>query len=351
MNERDVERELHIDMVAEARDVQWNADTFLGAGCVKLVAPAKVNLFLGIGDRQPNGFHQVTTVIHAIALHDLIYMNCRRMKELPETPDDDWPDYIALGGPTDNLKIMIDCTDKGGVDPLIIPARENIMFRAIDAFSRAIGFDEPAEIGIRLEKNIPFEGGLGGGSSDAAAALLGIARLWGIDPSDPRIEETAKRIGADVAFFLYGGCSLLDGVGDHFIHTLQPMKQTLVLIKPDCGVSTTEAYATFDQQPQMIPEPLRQAVMEAGSAAEVPLTNNLAPAAETIAPILKSIRQWTEQQPGVTDVLLCGSGSTTFALVESLEAATRLTAAASLQGWWARTTSFSSLKAAIMPQS
>lgn len=369
-----------IDMVATARDVQWSADTFLGFGSVKLVAPAKVNLFLGVGSRREDGYHDVVNVMQATALHDVLYMNStpvapgsvedERLRAAAEfaqaaasaqggrldgadaaSPADSFaaklPDYQAVGGPEGNLLVSIDCTDKGEVGPLDVPARDNLVFRAIHLLACEASCVRRDKVTVRLEKSIPHQGGLGGGSSDAAAALLGAARLWGISVDDPVVEGVARRLGADVAFFLHGGCALFEGTGERFVRSLAPRKDAVLLVKPEGGVSTGGAYAAFDANPVFADPVLLQQVADAQDGADVPLFNNLTDAAERLLPDLVEVRAWAARQVGVRDVLLCGSGATTCLLVDDFSTACNLAAAAKREGWWARATMFSSLKAAL----
>ena len=371
-------KSMKVDMVATARDVQWSADTFLGFGSVKLVAPAKVNLFLGVGERRADGYHDVVNVMQATALHDVLYLNATPVVRGGE--DERWlnqaqaqaeaqeaqlqaqeaqqqesarrelPPHLAIGGPQDNLLVMIDCADKGDVGALDVPARDNIVFKAVHLLACELGRTAREKVGVRLEKHIPHQGGLGGGSSDAAAALLGAAKLWGIAPDDPVIEQVACRLGSDVAFFLHGGCALFDGAGESFVRALAPRKDAILLIKPQGGVSTAAAYAAFDESFTPIDEALLDQALSAESACDIPLFNNLTSAAESLMPELSEVRQWALAQPGVRDVLLCGSGATTCAVVEDFATACALAAKAQLNGWWARATMFSSLKAAVRPR-
>ena len=108
----------------------------------------------------------------------------------------------------------MECIAREGLAPLPVAASENIVFRAIDALAHEVGRTEPDFLEVRLEKHIPHQAGLGGGSSDAAAALLGAARLVGDRPRRSRVgARRAHRLGSDVAFFLHGGCACFDGDG------------------------------------------------------------------------------------------------------------------------------------------
>ena len=324
-----------IDQLQVDAAVLQERDSFTGAGWLKVLAPAQVNLRLAIGARRDDGYHDAVSIMHALALHDVVYMRAR-----PASTDDGADVSIA----------MIGC---GDVEAPEVPAEKNIAVRAarmlLDALEQTGETPAPERRGldIRIEKSIPAQAGLGGGSSDAAAVLAGLARLWGIDAASDLPERIARVLGADVAFFLRGGCAYLDGVGDRFDHALEPRRDTVVLVKPAGGVSTAAAYKAFDEQPAFIDPEAAQRARDARSAAQVELFNNLAPAAEALMPELAQIREWLAGQPGVSGALLSGRGSATFAVCDSFDAACLVTADARKRGLWARTTAFSSIGAAV----
>lgn len=338
---------MSVDMLGAARDAQWSALSFMGPGSLRVMAPAKVNLFLGVGERRADGRHAVTTVMHALALHDTLHVQARPVAELPKPGEPS--SSAAVGGPADNLRVAIDVADKGAEGVPAIPACENIVFRAADALARAAAVDGPWAIDVRLEKAIPHQAGLGGGSSDAAAMLLALASAWGLAADDPRLEEVAAGLGADVAFFLRGGCALLDGAGERFVRGLAPLRGAVLLVKPPAGVSTAAAYAAFDADPAPVPADELARAQSAEDAAAVPLANNLEPAAEALEPALGEVRAWAQALPGATGALLCGSGAATFVMMESFDAACRAAAEAKRRGWWARATTFAPTRAAVLP--
>lgn len=299
---------------------------------IKVIAPAKVNLHLGVGPAGADGFHEVETVLHALALHDVLYVQ------------------RTAAAPGSGLTVELTCTFHEGLPAVEIAQEDNLAYRAVIALARALGREEDERLVMLLEKRIPVQAGLGGGSSNAAAALVGAATLWGVPVDDPRVEATARTLGADVAFFLQGGCGLYRGKGDEFVRALAPSKRSVVLVKPHAGVSTARAYAAFDANPQYVSAEERAALAGAQGAAHVALRNNLAPAAEALVPELAEVRAWLEAQPGVAAAMLSGSGSATFAVCESLDAAFAVASAATKHGWWARATALSSARAAVVPR-
>ncbi len=322
------------DITADAVALQ-ERDDFRAQGWLKIIAPAKVNLHLAIGARRDDGYHNAVTIMHALTLHDIVYM--RHM--VPDTPETQ--EALEQGRP---FVRMVSCGDVIAPD---VPIEQNIAVRAVIELAQQIGRDNAA-LQLRIEKNIPAQGGLGGGSANAAAALIGAAHLWGLAADDPAIERAAQALGSDVAFFLHGGCSCYEGTGEVFLHALEPSKQAVALVKPAGGVSTAQAYRTFDEAPAPIPDEIARAARSATSAREVALFNNLAGASEQLMPELAHIRAWLDEQPGVEGSLLCGSGATTFALCGDFSQACAVVAEARKLGYWARATSFGSLRAMIV---
>lgn len=324
-----------VDMLAVARTAQKvDLAAFSGPDAIKLIAPAKVNLFLGIGERRDDGYHEALSVMHALTMHDVL-----RMKLLPARPG-------AAG-----LGIELECRSAEGLAPLDVALEDNIVSKAVRLLAQAVGRDVDETVAVHVEKRIPAEAGLGGGSSDAAAALVGAARLWGLPADDPRIEETARSLGADVPFFLHGGCAVFDGVGDAFVREIAPMGSSVVLVKPEGGVSTAAAYRAFDERPVPVSPVDRTAALAAKRAQDVPLRNNLVPASESLLPALADVRSWADACPDVEQALMSGSGSAVFALCGTFEAAGRAAAQARMRGWWAHATTFGPVRVAEVPAS
>ena len=328
-------REAEVNLLAAAREAQWSAAAFMGPNTMKLVSPAKVNLLLAIGARREDGYHDADTIMHALALHDTLYLRAegisadelaKRVAEGASRAD------VAVGGPADNLVMTVDLADRTGQD-LAVPAADNLAFKAADRLSRAVGRDLPEAIQLRIEKHIPAQGGLGGGSSNAAAVLVGLAKAWDLAADDERVADVARSLGADVAFFLHGGCALLGGVGEVLQRRLETSRRSVVLVKPAEGVSTAEAYKRFDAAPCLYPQRCSPATL----LPPVPTTwrspTTLPAAAEVLLPELSAIRAWLAGQVGEANVLLSGSGSATFALADTFSEASRIATAAAARGW------------------
>jgi len=182
---------------------------------VRLPAFAKINLCLHVMGKRADGYHELRTVFQAISLHDTL--------ELSMEP----------GGSGQFSLSSNDMTLPLGPD--------NLVWRAIEAIGPDIGFR--GSISVQLHKKIPVARGLGGGSSDAAAALIGMMRLTKSQVALPRLMEIAASLGADVPFFLFGGRALAVSRGDEIYPLPNIPKKAILVVSPrDIGVSTKDAY-------------------------------------------------------------------------------------------------------------
>ncbi len=180
---------------------------------VRLPAFAKINLCLHVIGRRPDGYHELRTIFQAISLCDTLELSR-----------------------TSKPGIFLETTDA-----TLTAGPENLVCRAIEALGCEIGFR--GGIRARLEKRIPVARGLGGGSSDAAAALIGMLRLTKKRLPLDKLMEIAAGLGADVPFFLFGGRALAVNRGDEIYPLDDLPKQTIVVVSPrNIGVSTKEAY-------------------------------------------------------------------------------------------------------------
>ena len=384
---------------------------------LKVIAPAKVNLYLAVGERQESGYHPVENVMHTLLIHDVLYMRAVSCEETDAAPAQGAPAQgtQAQNAPAQNtqtqntqaqntqaqntqaqssqmqssqtqspqtqspqmqssqmqnvqiqntcpqnsvregfiahsnkgcLNIHLTCSGASGITPPCISAEENIVYKALSALWHELGRTGRETMDVHLEKHLPHQAGLGGGSSDAAAALVGAARLWGVCETDKRIERVARTLGADVAFFLQGGCALFNGVGDTFVRSMQTCNSPVVLIMPEGGLSTAQVYEAFDKQPHVASNAQKCALAQATHASDIELFNALAPAACSLNPELEEIHAWATTQPGVTHVLLTGSGSCTYAVCETTNAALAIVSRARARGWWAACTYFANVRAA-----
>ena len=247
-------------------------------------AYAKINLDLKILGLLPDGYHDVRTVLQSVALHDTLT-------------------FTAAPGP-----VVITCDQPG------VPTdAKNLVWRAASLLW-ALRHDAAGPLtGVRvaLQKRIPAEAGLGGGSSDAAATLLALSRIWRLSLDLPSLARIGARLGADVPFFLAGGTALGAGRGDDISPLAEPPVSAVVIVKPPFGVSTPEAYGWFDQDRTLPPKRAPARTLPGWPAWAYDLSNDLeAPVASRFPQIRRAIRELTTL--GAAHAALSGSGSAVF---------------------------------------
>lgn len=288
--------------------------------------PCKVNLHLGIhAQKDQRGYHTVDSLMVPVALYDTVVVD-----DAPELTVTHEPQLCVLPERTTTWKAAVLLANKLGISP---------------------------DVSIDVQVHIPEKAGLGGSSADAAATLYLLAQRWGVDPLDPLVVEVAKAVGADVAFFLDPRPSLMLGAGDTLVETYaSTVDAPLAIVLPaETGVVTKEAYDQFDASP-IAPESyenlsalLRDAGQDVAGMEPAPdntaaskqfihqvaslLFNNLAPAAKSLKPQVAEVEEWLKAQSGVLGAQVSGSGSSSFALCESQDAANAIAAAAQAKGW------------------
>ena len=251
---------------------------------------AKVNLTLGVGPARADGYHQVRTVLQAIDLHDTLTFTPRR-----------GPFSIACS----ESKIPTDS--------------RNLIWKAAYELSRAMDRSTVDGVSVRLTKRIPAEAGLGGGSSDAAAALraLNVIGKAGLDPA--ALSSVARLVGADVPFFLVGGAAYGSGRGDDLLPLADIRPFHVVIAKPDFGVSTAAAYGWFDEDGGVQDAPR---TLAAWPEAPLSVRNDLEPPVARRHPLVAELVDAFERA-GAATAAMSGSGSAVFGLFESPALASR----------------------------
>lgn len=266
---------------------------------VTVRAPAKINLYLGVGALGPDGYHPLATVYQAVGLYD----------DVTVADQPDWS--VHLRG--ENRPDLVD-----------IPADEsNLALRAGQLLAAHHGVSRAAR--IEIHKDIPVAGGMAGGSADAAATLVALDRLWDLRTPDAELLGLAAQLGSDVPFALVGGTALGGGHGED----VEPLPDTgewwWVVVENDQGLSTPTVYRRYDEraaeqgavppEPQ-VPEGLRHALRTgdvAWLAAE--LHNDLAEPALDLRPDLSRTLD-DGREVGALATLLSGSGPTVLLLCE-----------------------------------
>lgn len=260
---------------------------------------AKINLTLQVGPRRPDGFHDINTLLQSITLHDTLTLSARR-------------------GP-----FGFACRTPG------VPAdRSNLVWKAAEALWAAMGREgDPRDAHIKLDKAIPSQAGLGGGSADAAAALVGLNTLWGARKSRRELMGMGAHLGSDVPFFLQGGTALGTGRGEDLYPVDDVERMGVIVIKPSFGVSTADAYRWLDVDrgatgsvPPAPPAPGSQPVEVGWPSRSVRLVNDL------MAPVVQrhpAVREMVEAclAAGAVAAQMSGSGSAVFGLFPESTAA------------------------------
>lgn len=182
---------------------------------LRLRANAKINLFLEVLDKRPDGYHNIETVFQSIDLHDVI---------------------ILRGNSPGTIEVECD-------NPEVPLDSSNLAYRAAELLSRESGKSYGAQ--IHIIKRIPVGAGLAGGSTDAAATLVGLNELWGLDYSTEELMRLGSELGADVPFCILGGTALGKGRGDELTQLASFSDVPVVLVKPGFQVSTSWAYTAL----------------------------------------------------------------------------------------------------------
>ncbi len=253
-----------------------------------VAAPAKLNLFLHINGRRPDGYHLLQSVFMLI----------------------DWFDTLHFELRTDGQISREDIADsaEAGQHPIEALPAEDLAIRTAKALQAASGTSLGVHIG--LQKRIPSQAGMGGGSSDAAACLLALQRLWGIRLPRPQLNAIALALGADVPFFLSGGHAWVEGIGEKITPIALPPAR-FVVVKPVAGVSTQSIFGA----PELKRDTKTATIQGFAANAEGPGfeygRNDLQPVAQELCPQIGQSIEWLESHQ--LQGRMTGSGSAVFA--------------------------------------
>jgi 4-diphosphocytidyl-2-C-methyl-D-erythritol kinase len=277
-------------------------------------APAKVNLALAVGGADPDGYHALATVFHAVSLYDEVTATASSGKR-----------QLTVEG-------TLPLTDTVPRDAT------NIAWRAVDQLADAAGLDDARrDVDLHIRKGIPIAGGMAGGSADAAAALVACDALWGLDTPTDELAMVAAGLGADVPFALHGGTALGVGRGDHVSPVLARGTFHWVLAVSDAGLSTAAVYREVDrlrdggvQTEPRVPDEVLAAVRSGDAhALGRALTNDLQRAAFSLRPQLSRLLD-SGTECGALAGIVSGSGPTVAFLarddVHALDVAVALAA-------------------------
>jgi 4-diphosphocytidyl-2-C-methyl-D-erythritol kinase len=287
-------------------------------GVVTVRAPAKINLELRVGPVRPDGYHELATVFHAVAVFDdLTAVPAEPGEGVSITVEGPQAAYVPTDGSNLAVRAALLLADRVGLDPLDAGAR------------------------LHLRKGIPVAGGMAGGSADAAAALVACDALWHTGLDREQMHELATELGSDVPFSLLGGTAIGGGRGERLTPALARGEYHWVVALADHGLSTPAVYAEIDRLRYaglaLAPDPepqigagLMQA-LRAGDAEALGrcLVNDLQPAAMSLDPILEKALD-IGRKVGALGGMVSGSGPTTVFLARdsshALDLAVALTA-------------------------
>ena len=266
-----------------------------------VTARAKVNLFLTVGECLPSGYHQVRTVLQSISLAD----------ELNISPASD---------------IVFLCDDKSLAD------ETNLVVRAARLLRERYGVGDGAA--LSLSKRIPAGAGLGGGSADAAAALMALSHFWGLRASLDELREIAAELGADIPFCLAGGTAMATGFGEEIISLSDLELGEFLIVKPHRSLETARVYREWDElslgRPAASADRLDFMLKAIDSndrdAVIKNLENDLDGAAERLLPEIRWAKE-TALHFGAEAAMVTGSGSAIMVFPSKTNDARRLAAA------------------------
>lgn len=281
-------------------------------------APAKVNLYLHVGKKGPDGLHELASTFVFTHAGDRI-----------------------LAEPGDGLSLKVTGPFAAALGSMNI--RDNLVYRAARRLEQACSPGTGAS--LVLEKNLPVAAGIGGGSADAAATLRALVKLWDIRISLPELRKLSFGLGADIPACLSGEPVSIGGAGEQISAgpALPPL--WVCLVNPGVELSTQAVFKAFDQAcpsppvPAFVPFPERAGLHDSSlytslSAALHPARNDLQLPAAGKAPVINDVLEMLRSVPDILCVRMSGSGSTCFALAKSSQDAARAGEKAREKGWW-----------------
>jgi 4-diphosphocytidyl-2-C-methyl-D-erythritol kinase len=276
--------------------------------CLTLPAFAKINLSLRILGKRADGYHNLDTIFQTISLHDNLIVS-----------------------PTDKSEVEFSCDDRK------LPVDENnLVIRAAEALRTHFDLKQGAR--IRLEKRIPVQAGLGGGSSDAAVTLLALKRLWKLSVVTEDLIEIGSRIGADVPFFFYGGTARGTAAGAEIVVLPDAPETFLLIVKPNANIRTSDAYKLWDERSLTTPDSKTilsssQSTANFDNAGFDALHNDFAEIAFALEPEILRAKA-ALLSAGAHTALLSGSGSAVFGVFDSSDAQRRAIQTIALETGW-----------------
>ncbi|GGE66223.1 4-(cytidine 5'-diphospho)-2-C-methyl-D-erythritol kinase [Nesterenkonia cremea] len=289
-------------------------------GHVTAVAPGKVNMSLRVGPRREDGYHDVATLYFAVSLHE----------EVTAAPRRDSAITVSLSERSAFTEVQQQV--QGETVTAAIPLDErNLAHQAAQKLRERLGITSGVD--LTITKNVPVAGGMGGGSADAAAALVACSALWGAGLSKEQLAEVGAELGADVPFAILGGAAVGQGVGDELSPLLTRGELHLVIVPANTGLSTPEIYQELDamreeagvsaEEPELDADLVRAVCTADAEMAATLMTNELqAPAVRKIPSLDRMMDAGLLE--GAMQGMVSGSGPTVVFLTRDAAAAGQL---------------------------
>ena len=259
----------------------------------------KINIGLRVVRKREDGYHDLETIFYPVyGLHDEL--------EVEAIPNNTTQHYTTLHDSIQFLQegLAVDC-----------PAEDNLIIKCYQRMQAK--YPQIGDVRIRFKKNIPFGAGLGGGSSDAAHMAIALNEIFALGLTREQLAEEVRPLGADCPFFIYNAPCYAEGIGDKLTPiSLDLRGLRLIMIKPNCGVSTREAYSGIIRHPEVEGQ-IKQALTEGLSfdAMRPLLINDFEQTVFPLHPEIAEIKKRL-QDAGAMYTAMSGSGSTVFGLFQ-----------------------------------
>jgi 4-diphosphocytidyl-2-C-methyl-D-erythritol kinase len=259
---------------------------------MKILSPAKINLFLQVTGKRPDGYHELFSLMCCVSLYDTIYLHF-------------------------GTKII----EIESSHPQIPLDETNLAHKAAALFFKTLGAKEGVK--ITIEKSIPLAAGLGGGSSNAASILSGLNQHYGFPLSWDRLMSLGLCLGADVPFLLFQKPALASGIGEKLELYSEPLPYTVIIVHPGFGVSTAEVFQNLNLRLTKCKKKItKPSLKKTGYNVSRHLCNDLEAVTVSKYPEIKLVKQQLNQH-GALGALMSGSGPTVFGLFSDSEKAAR----------------------------
>ena len=256
-------------------------------------APAKINLFLSVIKKRTDGYHDIGTMFHTISCGDILFGELNKRGEIT----------LSYNNPQE------------------YPPQKDLICKAAVKLKEKFGVS--AGVNFYLEKNLPLGAGLGGGSSDAAAALRLLNKLWGLNANSAELEQAGAGLGADIPFLVRGGAALAEGIGEILTPQTPISGNSCIILvaTPKCAVPTADAYKNIATAGETRWQNFKNGVLANPLDDSWDFFNHFEESVLEKYPLIASLKQKLNANGGKS--MLSGSGASVFSLFSSLENAVK----------------------------